>query len=407
MKNYVISLIVMSIISIVYAEKWTAYYASNSGIPEGAIRDVLEDSKGNMIFVGNYGAVSTFDGSKWSRDNGAQAVLNEFSFMSCIDKNDNLWLASKYNGVAMRKNDLWYVFDTSNCEIVQNKILSVYCDSKNNVWFSSRHALSIYNNGTWTVLDTNDNHLLKDSHISSIYEYNNTMYFAAPKKGFITYRNGGWGRVDTNSILPSNNVSVMYINSEGVKYYATTDRGVLVQDKNNKLTVFNVDNSPIYGIVFSISEDVNGHMWFVAKYETSKTGVLRYDGNQWTIYTKENTFGGLCSIYKIYADSKDNMWFYGGIGASKYEAKISIISGNHRNMSKSNKNLITSVSKNAIAISTGSQPVSTIYNLQGKMLKRFHNKHNLDISDLATGNYLLNTRYGGGKSFQSVFNKTN
>lgn len=115
--------------------------------------------------------------------------------------------------------------------------------------------------------------------------------------------------------LPDNSVSGLMEDSKGRLWIGTNFSGVslfepsAVAEKGTKAFTNFTKDGVIQGVeAGAFYEDRNGHIWFAAEHH----GVLRYDGNSFTIYGPEDglSSGGILAIME---DREGRFWF-GGLG---------------------------------------------------------------------------------------------
>ncbi|MDP6777653.1 MAG: two-component regulator propeller domain-containing protein [Candidatus Latescibacteria bacterium] len=81
---------------------------------------------------------------------------------------------------------------------------------------------------------------------------------------------------------------------------------------------FGIPDGLLHSMVWSISQDGKGYMWF-----GSPNGVSRYDGRTFTTFTRED--GLAHSWVEIIVQDRDgNLWFGTGDGVSRYDGKTFI-----------------------------------------------------------------------------------
>jgi ligand-binding sensor domain-containing protein len=108
-------------------------------------------------------------------------------------------------------------------------------------------------------------------------------------------------------------VSAIAIDAQGNKWFGT-GTGVLEFDGDN-WTNYKTDNSGLAdNFVNSIAIDTQGNKWF-----GTLTGISKFDGINWTTYTTANS--GLTNncIFAIAIDAKGNKWFGTDWGVSKFD----------------------------------------------------------------------------------------
>lgn len=118
-----------------------------------------------------------------------------------------------------------------------------------------------------------------------------------------------------NSIIPSNVVRSIDIDSKGI-VWASTEEGI-VKIENNKWSVIDAKNSPLPEIkngktfVFDLKVDKKDRIWI-----SSLGGTFMFDGANWKKFDKTNS--PLRGFETITVDRTGAIWFGSGIGLIKY-----------------------------------------------------------------------------------------
>ncbi|HEY9167837.1 MAG TPA: two-component regulator propeller domain-containing protein [Candidatus Kryptonia bacterium] len=108
------------------------------------------------------------------------------------------------------------------------------------------------------------------------------------KKGWVAHK---------DSLLRNNQIFSLAIDNMGQKWIGTEKTGLLMYD-GRQWTKYDKDNSPIPdNTVYRVVIDSRGTKW-VGTYK----GLAEFDGKNWTIYLKDTT------ITAIFIDRSDNMW---------------------------------------------------------------------------------------------------
>lgn len=107
--------------------------------------------------------------------------------------------------------------------------------------------------------------------------------------------------------LSSNKVNCIAVDNQGILWVGTqqgTTAGGVSKFDGNNWTIYNTSNSLLpSNNVYSISVDSTGAKWF-----GTSLGLTKFDGNNWIIYNS-SSFPGLPTTYNwIFTDNKYNLW---------------------------------------------------------------------------------------------------
>lgn len=246
----------------------------------------LAKSKKGIIYIGTSFGLKVLEPNsnliKRLVNKDKKQLAPEFIESIVIDKNQNLWLGSFYDGLiklTLNKND----FNRETFSITKKRIMSMLNREDNSIICATENdgLLLIGNNGN----------VLKK------YEYNNTVL---------------------NS-LKSNSIWSLYSDKENRVWLGYYNKGVDVFDKlYSKFNVIgsertNYPNSLQTGSVTGIAKDKSGNLWI----SMEGGGVDVYNPstkNFKHINSKNSTyFSGLKNddIQTVFIDSKDNIWVGG------------------------------------------------------------------------------------------------
>ncbi len=258
------------------------YISEKNGIGGGRINDMVEDEAGNVWFS-TYGGLSKYDGASFSNYPVTVGDHNNDLFALIIDKNDKFWV-STVNGVLQFDGETFTNFPIPRAKVKDpdpvlspKRITTILEDSKGHIWFGTDGF--------------------------GITRYNP---FAEEGEGSFTF-------ITTEDGLPDNRLSQIFEDSKGNIWISTMFGGVSQYVDG----VFN--NFTKEGLVDGIEtggfyEDRKGNIWFAAEHH----GVYRYDGNTFTNFheTEGLESGGILSMLE---DTKGRFWMGGWKGLFRYD----------------------------------------------------------------------------------------
>jgi ligand-binding sensor domain-containing protein len=194
------------------------------------------------------------------------------------DKGKNIWYSTRFNGIYKYSNGNLENFTSSNSGLPDNRVYDLAVDGNNDIWCATRQGLAKFDGTDWEVYHFE--HLETNGYIYSL---------AIDKDG---------------SIWVTNHYSPYRI--------AKFNNGVFIP--------YNGENTGITSINWSwdIDFDSKGNKWFVAGnlYSDSLGGLIKYDGNTWSIYDKHNSEIADHQFGALAIDSNDIIWtgsYYSGL----------------------------------------------------------------------------------------------
>ncbi|MBS1646225.1 MAG: SpoIIE family protein phosphatase [Bacteroidetes bacterium] len=284
-----------------YDGKSFTHFSTAEGLAHNVVLSITEDKSGNPWFGTYGGGVSRYDGKSFTNFTSAQGLASNDVRSIAEDKSGNLWFGTYGGGVSRYDGKSFTNFTTAQ-GLAHNVVCSITEDKSGNIWFGTQGGgVSRYDGKSFTNFSTAQG--LAHNVVYSITE---------DKTGNLWFGTSGGGvsRYDGNGVDDIVN---------GTNLYQHTQQDLKKNKKNliKSFTNFSTAQGLPNNIVYSITEDKSGNLWF----GTSGGGASRYDGKSFTNFT---TAQGLAHniVYSITEDKSGNLWFgtLGG-GASRYDGK--------------------------------------------------------------------------------------
>ncbi len=196
------------------------------------------------------------------------------------DSKGNLWLGTNHYGVIKYDRDTLIYFN-ENDGLGKGRITGFLEDKKGGLWIGTASGLTYYNGNVFRNFNKNDG--LKEDEVWSIMLDSKENLWIGTIEGIFIY--------------------------DGEKFNSFEMPSLSVQDTQSILS---------YNRITAIIEDEKGNIWI----GTDGFGICKYDGKNFTHFTKEKD--NICdnNIADLLEDSKGNIWIgtmFGGI--SKYDGK--------------------------------------------------------------------------------------
>ncbi len=242
---------------------WTNLTSDSLQTTSNNITDIYQDKKGN-IWVVDYGynsgsSVVRYDGHSWQL---VSPTNDPFTHVSGIseDKNGNLWFKTYGSGIYYYDLDQesWTHITPLNSGLSDLSIRCIIIDESNRKWIGHYNAgYDVLDDSTWT------NHF-------GVAKLNvETIEFGLSDEIWI----GTWGYgilIDnylnildtTNSILPSNNISVIK-KDDFNRFWIGTENGLVIKDGEEWITFQNtiLKNTEIRDITFENDSSIWISTW--------------------------------------------------------------------------------------------------------------------------------------------------
>ena len=242
---------------------------------------------------------------------------------SLLFDDENLWIGTYAEGLKVynpetRKMTEYYHARESSVTICSNDVLSLYKDSRNDIYIGTSWGLCKYNR-------TKDNFETLNfvgtmTSVSDILEDNeNQLWIATSNSGAFRYNpeNNQWkhythGEKTSNSIT-SNAIITLFKDTEGKIWFGTNGGGLCYFNADTGLfTDFDSRNQALpNNVIYSIEEDNQGDFWI-----SSNAGLLRVNPQNKTIrklFTQEDGLQSNQFNYKASLKASTGKLYFGGI----------------------------------------------------------------------------------------------
>ena len=162
----------------------------------GVVRDIFEDSKGNMWFSNN-GGLYIYDGKILQHLSEKDGLCNNSVNDILEDDKGRIWLATHYNGVCIYDGKS-FEHVASNKGVQGTEVWSLYKDTHGNIWFPVE-GFGVYRYDGISYKNYSSKHGLKSNAIQSVFEdregrlwlggwmglfrYDGTNFFSVGKSG--------------------------------------------------------------------------------------------------------------------------------------------------------------------------------------------------------------------------------
>jgi hypothetical protein len=279
MKNYNIALWFLLFSFQLFAQdpNWKVYTPANSGLPDLPLSSIaIENNDIKWIMTTN--SLIKFDWINWE----------------VFDSSNSLMPGGWWDGVITRGGD-------------------------GNTWIGGFGGWGEYNIGLvnvsstpWTVYDTLNSSLAYIS-ISSLSPSRDDGVWMVSWPGTL----GGWGTLQklTNDVWYSSQAQPRYHSEEieedlhGSVWYTVDNLfGIVHRITGDSTISYNI----LSGAAQSIETDFFGNVWMSWYAQPIQpSGLVKYDGDEWTVFTTENSNLPTEHVWNLVADSVGNLWMSG------------------------------------------------------------------------------------------------
>jgi ligand-binding sensor domain-containing protein len=217
-----------------------------SGGPKQIVRNIIQDSKGN-IWIAAFDGIFRYDGKSFTNITSKVSSARFFSVLE--DSKGNLWFGSIGSGVFLYDGKSFRNFTTKD-GLINNDVTCIYEDKTGTIWFGTGGGASRYDGKSFRNFTTKDG-------------------------------------------LPDNDINAIIEDKTGRFWFGTRGNACIYDGKT--FTVF-INKGKPFTNVRSLKEDKKSNIWL-----GGKDGLWRYDGKTFTNFTPN--FVGY-----VYEDKKGNIW---------------------------------------------------------------------------------------------------
>ncbi|OJJ17083.1 hypothetical protein BKI52_30685 [marine bacterium AO1-C] len=240
-------------------------FTTNEGLPNGNVRVVLEDTKGNVWFCPRQSGLCKYNGDTLTTFTEADGLMNNIVFNIVEDTEENIWWSSpqgvtKYDG----KHITHYRLGEAN-------YTKLFVDSKGQIWTTSNKEI-IKIDGE-SITSFNLTKMISGSRVATIFEDKaGGMWFGLHRGGVLKYDGKSFSQYDQSQGLPGKAVYAITQDSKGT-FWLGTNKGLVKYNQDRKeLRVYTVKDGLIGDFIIKIMEDSQKNLWL----GTYKAGLMKF-----------------------------------------------------------------------------------------------------------------------------------
>ncbi|MFC1693363.1 two-component regulator propeller domain-containing protein [Candidatus Latescibacterota bacterium] len=301
--------------------KWNRYdathvqYTKRDGLMSSRVDFIEFDSDGYAWLgydeEGYYEMLSRFDGEQWITFDSTNGDLPDKKVNTMfMDSNNARWFGTAGGGVIWNKGSERQTFQAGN-EPTHADVIAV--DPDGVVWFASSDGIRSFDGTAWSRYTTDDG--LSGDEITSIAFDNNGLAWFGTTDGVSSFDGKNWTTYSTGDGLISNTVYAIAVDHHG-SVWCGTDNGVSVFNGIGWISYTN-EVDLISNTVTGIAVDADNNVWLCHSF--TDNGVTMFDGNEWIWYTIWNKDIPTNHMWTVASDNNGVMWFGSDIGLVRFD----------------------------------------------------------------------------------------
>lgn len=299
---------------------WEYWTTSNSPLPDNNVWSFAEDSAGNIWIGTENGGVMKYDGTNYTVfDTSNSGLLSNWVITIFEDSNNNIWFgtwgrnSSYCGGLTKYDGTTWVTYTSENSDLPLNCVGAIEEDSDNNIWVSYPYigwigiAITKFDGSTWTNYSTRDTGY--GTTVDITLDEDTGILWLGTTNGLFNYDGTTWNKY----------AHIPELHNQVVRQVSIDHQGSLWLRLNRKFYMFDgVDlhypedlGLEVLG-ASSLTDDVNGNIWFGKGAWHYPSRVSVYTLTSWVHYTGEDAALHNGNIRGMLVDSQGNAWF--GLG---------------------------------------------------------------------------------------------
>lgn len=313
----------------------------STSLSNDMVIDLYED-RGGVIWVATYGGANYWSPNLYLAEHlfaSTSTTRNPLSsaITSFAEGQDEvIWIGTIGGGVSRLDADgtATHYDQTSTVSIPDNDVMSLYVDSKGQVWVGTRTAGLL-------LLDASEG-VVQRFHTAAMapYQLSANAITAITETSFgqllVTTYGGGFNQIDLDTFeveqfgsgpgpeqLPTNRIMATFEDSTGGIWLGTDGAGVVYYDRHRQIfSRYGDGRGGFFGdVVLSIKEDGQGNLWFgtvdsgLFKLKRDSRGIDEFKFER----LSKNTGLNSNAVYAIEIDNQDGVWLSSNAGISHME----------------------------------------------------------------------------------------
>lgn len=237
------------------------------------------------------------------------------------DSKGQLWFGTNHYGV-MRYDGDSLVYFSEKDGLGAGRITEILEDKEGNVWFGTYGGLTRYDGSTFTNFALHPDPMGYD--IWSVWLDKNGTFWLGTSAGVYLFDGENFAPFplpkiaveDTTSLISYDRVATILEDRKGHFWFGTDGFGICRYD-GEKFTHYTTADGLCDNNIAHLIEDSKGNIWI----GTMFGGISRYDGKTFTNFTQAGAVAGV-EVYGIYEAPDGSIWFSAeGHGVYRYDGK--------------------------------------------------------------------------------------
>jgi ligand-binding sensor domain-containing protein/serine phosphatase RsbU (regulator of sigma subunit) len=256
-----------------------------NGLTNSSIMCLFEDRENN-IWLGTDGSgVYKFLGEQFTSYTTKNGLTDNYINATAQAENGAYWVALRNSGIAIIEGTqiTSHKFNKANINAIpDNDILTILPTKDGRMFLGTRDGLCIYEKGIFKTISEFD---FRHKYILSLFQDSKSNIWIGTNDGLFKYTNGDITNIfNINSLKQSEIPFPIFCLTEDKNgaLWIGTENGV-IKYENNNITMFSEKNNFTKKRILTIVKDKNQNLWF-----GTEEGLFNYDYNKFTKISQKN-----------------------------------------------------------------------------------------------------------------------
>ncbi|HAS46903.1 MAG TPA: hypothetical protein DCS93_40835 [Microscillaceae bacterium] len=268
-------------------------FGAQEGLNSSIVYDICRSKRGGK-WLATYDGISYFDGTSFAHFTPEEGLPNGNVRAVLEDSKGNVWFCPKDSGLCKYDGDTLTVFNETE-GLMSNAVFNLVEDTYGNIWWSTFQGLTKYDGQNIT------HYYLGQSNYTKLYADAEGGLWAASYEEIVKFDGNNLVSYDLNKMIPGARVATISGDREGNIWFGMHRGGVLKYD-GKKFSQYLTDHGLPGKSVYTLLQDKAGDIWL----GTNK-GLVKYRQGKFEVFTtKEGLAGNF--IIKIMIDEQQNLW---------------------------------------------------------------------------------------------------
>jgi ligand-binding sensor domain-containing protein/tRNA A-37 threonylcarbamoyl transferase component Bud32 len=277
-------------------------YTTEDGLPQSSVLTIVQTRDG-YLWMGTYEGVARFDGIRFRVFDTANTPEMDSNRIKELleDSKGNLWIATSA-GLLCYRNGSFKNYTTGN-GLSNNFIVCLCEDRQGRIWVGTTDGLNRFENGVFTSYTQEQG--LTQNYISALVEDNEGNLLIGTSGGGLHHMDFNDGKITPCTIegCPRNmDIRTLYKDRQGRTWIGTADKGMAVNE-GGKFKLYTQKDGLSGNDVRAIFQDSNGTLWIGTNGQglnTFKNGVFSYSDTEQGFFSSP--------IRAILEDREGSLW---------------------------------------------------------------------------------------------------